>query len=168
MLRLVVLAGLASALAGCRVSLETVDTGDDSTNRPCVVSTASAQCMAATMQNPVTLTWIQQNIFTVSCNFSGCHSSASDAGKLDLKTAPHDHLVDVPSMVDRTRKLVVPSDVNASYLMLMLRDVPPALANPPATPPPGTVGYMPQGSTTLCCQKLDALERWINAGAPNN
>src|SRR5213078_5091684 len=108
MLRLVVLAGL---VAGCRVSLESVDAGGDSTGRACVVSTTSAPCMAATMQNPVTLTWIQQNIFTVSCNFSGCHSSASDAGKLDLKTSAHDHLVGISSMIDRTRMLVVPNDV---------------------------------------------------------
>jgi hypothetical protein len=165
MLRLV---ALASLLAGCRISLESADAGDDSTTRQCLVSTTSAPCMAATMQNPPTLTWIQQNIFTVSCNFSGCHSSASDAGKLDLKTASHDHLVGVSSMIDRTRMLVVPNDVKSSYFMLMVRDVPPAMATPPANPPPGSVNYMPQGSTTLCCQKLDALERWINAGAPNN
>jgi hypothetical protein len=71
-------------------------------------------------------------------------------------------------MVDPTRKLVVPNDVKSSYLMLMVRDVPPAMATPPGTAPPGSIGYMPQGSTTLCCQKLDALERWIMAGAPNN
>lgn len=164
MLRLVALAAL---VAGCRISLESVDAGD-STGRQCTVSTTSAPCMAATMQNPPTLTWIQQNIFTVSCNFSGCHSSASDAGKLDLKTSPHDHLIGVSSMVDPTRKLVVPNDVKGSYLMLMVRDVPPAMATPPANAPPGSVGYMPQGSSTLCCQKLDALERWIEAGAPNN
>jgi len=52
----------------------------------------------------------------------------------------------------------------------MLRDVPPVMASPPASPPPGNVGYMPQGpaSAALCCQKLDAIERWIESGAPNN
>jgi hypothetical protein len=62
----------------------------------------------------------------------------------------------------------VPNDVQASYLMLMLGDVPPAMANPPGAPPPTSIGYMPQAQPALCCQKLDAIERWIMAGAPNN
>jgi len=28
------------------------------------------------------------------------------------------------------------------------------------------VGLMPQDSTALCCQKLDAIAAWIAAGAP--
>lgn len=158
---------IATLVAGCRISLESNDTGDNSTTRQCTVSTTSQPCMDATMHSD--LTWIEQKIFVASCNFSGCHSSASDAGKLDLRPGmSHDHLIGVSSMIDPTRKLVVPNDVDASYLMLMLHDVPPLMANPPASPPPGGIGYMPQGSPELCCQKLDALERWINAGAPNN
>ncbi|HEX3760317.1 MAG TPA: hypothetical protein VHW23_16485 [Kofleriaceae bacterium] len=115
------------------------------------------------------LGFIEQKIFALSCNFSGCHDSPNDSGKLDLHAGgSHDHLVGVTSMIDATRKLVVPNDVQASYLMLMLRDVAPAMANPPGNSPPGSVGFMPQAAPTLCCQKLDAIERWINAGAPNN
>lgn len=165
MLRLLV---AASLLAGCRVSLDSNDTGGSS-GRPCTVSMTSQACLdAASMEQPP-LSWIESKIFAVHCNFSGCHGSATDAGKLDLRPGmSRAHLVGVPSMIDRTRKLVVPGDVEASYLMLMLRDVAPAAAMPPGGPPPGDIGYMPQSGPTLCCQKLDAIERWIQDGAPNN
>jgi len=165
MIRLV---AIATVLAGCRISLETNDTEDFST-RQCTVSTTSQPCMEAVSHSD--LAWIEQKIFVPSCAFIGCHSSTSDAGKLDLRAGvSHDHLVGVSSILEPTRKLVVPNDVDASYLMLMVRDVPPAMATPPASAPPGSVGFMPQGvpaSLGLCCQKLDALERWINAGAPS-
>jgi hypothetical protein len=161
-------AAIAILLAGCRISLENSDTADDSaTTRQCTVSTTSQPCMDAVTHSD--LAWIEQKIFTASCNFSGCHSSAGDAGKLDLRPGmSHNHLVGVSSVMDPTRKLVVPNDVDASYLMLMVRDVPPMMATPPANAPPGDIGYMPQNSPALCCQKLDALERWIMAGAPSN
>lgn len=168
MLRLV---AIASLLCGCRISLDNFDTSAQSTDggsgRPCVVSDTVQPCIDATMHSD--LAFIEQKIFAASCNLPGCHDSATSAGKLDLRPGvSHDHLVGVSSQIDRTRQLVVPNDVAASYLMLMLRDVAPAMASPPGTPPPGSVGFMPQGASTLCCQKLDAIERWINAGAPNN
>src|SRR4051812_38851083 len=170
MLRLVAIASLASCLLwGCRISLEdnvalTADGG--SNGRACTVSTTSQPCLDATMHSD--LAFIEQKIFAPSCNFSGCHDSASDAGRLDLRPGmSHDRLVDMASKIDTARKLVVPNDVAASYLMLMLRDVAPAMASPPGNSPPGSVGFMPQAGPTLCCQKLDAIERWINAGAPN-
>lgn len=168
MFRLVAIAGL---LCSCRLSLENYDTsiqGTDAGNgRACVVSTTSQPCMDATTHSD--LAFIEQRIFASSCNFSGCHDSATDAGRLDLRAgASHDRLVGVSSQIDNTRKLVVPNDVAASYLMLMLRDVAPAMANPPGNSPPGSIGFMPQAAPTLCCQKLDAIERWINAGAPNH
>jgi hypothetical protein len=168
MFRLVAIAGL---LCSCRLSLENYDTsiqGTDAGNgRACVVSTTSQPCMDATMHSD--LAFIEQRIFASSCNFSGCHGSATDAGRLDLRAgASHDRLVGVSSQIDPSRKLVVPNDVAASYLMLMLRDVAPAMANPPGNSPPGSIGFMPQAAPTLCCQKLDAIERWINAGAPNH
>lgn len=162
------LAAAAALLAGCRLSLDSNDTGSDSTGRGCKVDTTSQLCLDATMHSD--LAWLEQKVFAAACNFSGCHGSATDLGKLDLRPGmSHDHLVGVSSMIDRTRQLVVPGDVAASYLMLMLRDVPPMMASPPASPPPGSVGYMPQSAPEgLCCQKLDAFERWIESGAPNN
>ena len=173
MLRVVAIASLVFPVFwGCRISLENYDTSiqdtDGGNGRACVVSSTSASCVEATMHSD--LAFIEQKIFASSCNVPGsCHNSASDPGKLDLRPGvSHDHLVGVPSIIDRTRKLVVPNDVAASYLMLMLRDVAPAMASPPGSPPPGNVGFMPQAAPVLCCQKLDAIERWINAGAPNH
>jgi hypothetical protein len=167
MLRLVLVATL---LAGCRVSLESTSTTDGGENgRACSVSTISQPCMDAV--NHSDLAWIESNVFKGACDFSGCHNGdSSTPGKVDLRVGKsYAHLVNYASVIDATRKLVVANDVAASYLMLMVRDVPPAMANPPASAPPGSVGYMPQtgGSTVLCCQKLDALERWIVAGAPS-
>lgn len=171
MLRLAVAVVAISAICSCRVSLDSEELGGNLTVRQCTTSTASQACIdAATMMHP-TLSYLQQNIFTASCVFAGCHDSANDAGKLDLSAGKSfASLVGPASKIDSTRQLVVPNDVAASFLMLMVRDVPPKLANPPADPPPGDIGYMPQGpaSVALCCQKLDALERWINDGAQNN
>lgn len=159
----------ASLLAGCRISLEDAD-GTGSSVRRCTVSTTSQQCLDATTHSD--LAWIEMNVFRQSCIFSGCHNGESTgAGELDLRQGmSRSHLVDVTSNLDPTRKLVVPNDVEASYLMLMLGYVPPDTANPPGEPPPASVGFMPQtgGGTLLCCQKLEALERWIDAGAPSN
>ena len=161
MLRLLV---IASLVAACRISLEPDEP------RACVVNTTSPLCADAV--NHSDLKWIETNIFAPNCNLGGggaCHASASDSGKLGLQPGmSHDHLVNVTSMVDKTRKLVVPNDVAASYLMLMLSDVAPEMASPPGGAPPRDIGYMPQSSGTLCCQKLDALERWVESGAPNN
>ena len=121
--------------------------------------------MAATTHSD--LAWIETNIFGVSCTFSGCHDSATDLGKLDLRVGmSYADLVGVSSIADPTRKLVVQNDIHASYLMLSLHDFPPEMATPPGVAP--AVGYMPQGFPTLCCQKLEAIERWIMAGAPAN
>jgi hypothetical protein len=57
---------------------------------------------------------------------------------------------------------VIPSDPTTSYLEVML-------GSEPGSVDP-TVGLMPQsnGGMLLCCQKLDAIQRWITAGAMNN
>ncbi len=159
MIRLVLVATL---LFGCRTSLETAV--DAAGNGLCTVDT-TAPCMAATTHSD--LAWIEQNIFMASCAFSGCHSSPTDLGKLDLRAGmSHAALVGTTSQLETTRMLVVPNNVQASYLMLMLHDFDPAMATPPGTPP--GIGYMPLGSPELCCQKLQAVERWITAGAPAN
>jgi hypothetical protein len=156
------LALVAIALAGCRISLE--PSADAGSGRGCTVSTTSAPCMDAVTHSD--LTWIEQNIFKPSCNFSGCHDTATDLGGLDLTTGSHDRLVNIASKLQPTRKLVVPSDLHSSYLLLMVHDFTPDLATPAGTAPPN--GFMPKGAPTLCCQKLDAMERWITAGALKN
>ena len=159
MIRLVAIACL---LAGCRISLDDEPMGGATA---CQIDTANQICASATSHSD--LAWIEDNLFANSCDASSCHASAAAPGKLDLRPMfSHDGLVNVASKIDTSRKLVVPNDVNASYLMLMLRAVPPEMANPPGSPPPTDIGFMPQGGLTLCCQKLDAISRWITAGAP--
>ncbi|HEY0190486.1 MAG TPA: hypothetical protein VGC42_05145 [Kofleriaceae bacterium] len=180
MLRFALAASLVFA-AGCRIQLSDApasQVGDDgvdggSSGRACTVSTSSPSCLAADMQQPApTLGWVEANIFKTSCVFSGCHNGGSSKqGMVDLRVGmSYAHLVGYTSMIDPSRKLVVANDVHASYLMLMLHDYEPAMATPAGSSPPGDIGYMPQGTSgePLCCQKLDALERWITAGAPNN
>jgi hypothetical protein len=162
MIRFVMIAGL---LVGCRHSLE--DSGPEGS--VCVESTSITSCLQAEGRSD--LGWIEQNIFISGCALSSsCHNGANtNAGRMDLSAGKaHASLVNVASRLEPSRKLVVPNDVAASYLMLMLRDFPPSEALPPGQAPPSSVGYMPQGGPTLCCQKLDAIERWIMAGAPIN
>jgi hypothetical protein len=160
---------VASLLVSCRYSFE-----DESPTPPgeqaCTVNTASPTCVAAETGQHADLEFIEKNVFMPGCAFTSCHNGGSTAaGKVDLRPGKsHAHLVNFASAIDPTRKLVVPNDVNASYLMLMLRDFPPEAASPPGEEPPSRAGYMPMGNATLCCQKLDAIERWIMAGAPTN
>jgi hypothetical protein len=167
MIRLVM---LASLLVGCRIALENDTTGDDDTQgRVCAISMSPA-CVEAANGNHADLAFLEENVFKPGCAFSECHDGRTGAqGKIDLRSGQsHAHLVDFASAIDPTRKLVVPNDVHASYLMLMLRDFPPGEATPPGQAPPDRAGYMPMSSAPLCCQKMDAIERWILAGAPSN
>ncbi|MEJ7603777.1 MAG: hypothetical protein WKG01_38170 [Kofleriaceae bacterium] len=158
--------GLAALVSGCRISLD--EEAQEST--VCKVSTTNADCQAAPDHSE--LAWIEANVFEKSCTFSGCHNGmATDAGRLNLKVGQaHQSLVDVDSDVEPGRKLVVANQPLQSYLLVMLRQVTPAMADPPVGEPPDDVGYMPQnaGGAVLCCQKLDAIQRWIEAGALNN
>jgi hypothetical protein len=51
---------------------------------------------------------------------------------------------------------VVPGDSSASMLMVQLG----------GEPGPQLDGYMPWGQPRLCNEKIDAIRRWIIAGAP--
>lgn len=123
-------------------------------------------CIDATMYQDIQN--IETNIFR-ACTFSGCHNGANtDAGQLDLRSGmAHANLVDVDSAVDVGKKLVVAGDPGSSYLLLMMGHIAPAAFDPPTAPPPGDIGLMPQGTNgvLLCTEKLEAIERWIMAGA---
>ncbi|HTR51179.1 MAG TPA: hypothetical protein VMJ10_10770 [Kofleriaceae bacterium] len=179
MKRLVLLAVLAVvvAVAGCEYDLDScardhtcqqLATGDGGAVT-CEMSTAQS-CVAATSHQE--LSWIQTNIFNGQCTFSGCHNGASTPqGMVDLTMAnSYSHLVSYTSILEPSRMLVVPSDPKSSYLEVMLGIIAPADATPAASPPPSNVGYMPQdnGGELLCCQKLQAIDRWITMGAMNN
>lgn len=166
------------ALPGCEIPLDQcaknhtcnlAPGGDGGNSTMCQMSTSTA-CMDATTHSD--LTWIQQNIFDKQCIFSGCHNgAATSAGKVDLRDGmSYAHLVNFASILTPGRTLVVASDPKSSYLEVMLGIIKPSDATPPASAPPASVGLMPQsnGGQLLCCQKLDAIDRWIMAGAMNN
>lgn len=142
----------------CKIDL---DHAPDAGNGKCEMST-SASCVDAAGHQE--LSWIQDNVFTKQCTFSGCHNGENTKqGKIDLRSG-HSFatLVNGDSMLMSGAKLVVPSDPSSSYLEVML-GIEKGTVDP-------TVGLMPQntGGELLCCQKLDAINRWITAGAPNN
>jgi hypothetical protein len=163
MFRLVVAAIALVALAACRISLEDADVGDGLFPR-CDETVVSAVCTAADSRSD--LAWIQENVFRPNCSSSICHSATSTDLHL-VSGMSFQELVNVPSTVYPDRTLVVPGDVNASYLMFVLGHYEAAQSNPPGAELPPE-GYMPLNSGELCCQKLNAIERWIAAGAQNN
>jgi hypothetical protein len=154
MLRLLLVAAL---LAGCRISLE----DDTAVFQTCVEQPAVSSCAAVSMAS--TLTAIQTNVF-LQCSTGICHGGAEYPNLSPGMS--HASLVNQPSMIEPTRMLVVPNDPLSSYLMVMIAAIAPETATPAAEPPED--GYMPKGAAIMCCEKLDAIERWIEAGAPNN
>ena len=113
-------------------------------------------CEEATQHSD--LAWIQQKVFNVSCTGGSCHDATSPQAQLDL-TAPHAYgeLVSVKSTIYTAWYLVTPGDPDASMLMVRLGG---------ATGP--DVDVMPKGQAPLCQEKVDAVRRWIAAGAANN
>lgn len=140
------------------------DADDTSTDEPTVDAAppdASPACAEAAAEANPTLTWVQAKIFDKSCSaFNDCHKgAASQAGDLNLESGnSYAALVDVDSNVAPGWKLVVPGDVDQSYLMVLL-----GLVDGPIDP---DVGTMPGGTNpTLCVEKQEAVARWIAAGA---
>ena len=70
------------------------------------------------------------------------------------------------SNLDPTKQRVVAGDPASSYLFFIVHGLDDNKGT--FTDPPSNVGYMPMSNSTLCCQKIDALERSIMAGAMNN
>lgn len=145
---------------------------DGSMARLCMPSPTNAQCVAAEMMQTVTLGWIEQNVFSPNCGSSSCHGvpagGGNPGGRIVLTADSHGKLVGVNATYGPGRKLVVASDLPKSYLMVMLRAITLAEAEPAPAPVPVGNHYMPLGSPPICCQKLDAIGRWIMAGAQDN
>jgi len=104
------------------------------------------------------LTFIQDNVFTSTCALAHCHDENSQSAGLVLaKGMARDSLVNRASTVQSGWMRVVPGDPAHSYLAV-------AIGGEPGTPPEGS--YMPWGGAPmLCSQELDAINRWIAAGA---
>jgi hypothetical protein len=161
---------LAPLALGCRIDLdhnEQMNTG----GRSCKVSTATV-CEEAVDHSD--FQWIESKIFVANCFGTSCHSDSTASGKLDLsKGNSYATLMGpsgegVMSAIDDTRKLVVPFEPAQSYLFFLIHGVKAEDGDPAFTEPPDDVGYMPMQNASLCCQKIDAIERWITAGAMNN
>jgi hypothetical protein len=173
MLRLALVALLATS--ACRISLDKDNGGDgptDSGPLRCVDVTTNPVCvMAGTLQD-VTLSWIEQNVFTPNCGSASCHAAptagGNPAGRIVLTSNSYTQLVNVDATFATGRKLVVPGSVPQSYLMVILRGISLDEADPSPAPEPSGGRYMPLGSPIICCQKLEAMKRWIMAGAMNN
>jgi hypothetical protein len=129
--------------------------GDDDSSTPDAVS---ATCMEATMHSDYD--WLQEKVFGPSCSaFTACHKGqAMEAGGLSLElgqTIPQ--TVNVDSDLFPQFKRIVPGDPANSYMMIILGGA--------AGPLDADVGTMPYNNPKLCQQKIDAVGRWIEAGA---
>ncbi len=175
---------LIALLASCRISLESdmpfqpPPTIDGSTG--CVKGTSgTCQCVMATnsaCMNAVghsDFTYINNEILNVNCMGTSCHQidSSSDAKKNPYGDAPTSYasLVNFASQVTPGTTLVVAGQPKMSYALVMLNYLPAEDFLPaPTIYPKMDPGLMPQSNPTLCCQKLDAINAWITAGALNN
>jgi len=157
----------------CRVDLDHA-VYNDAQPRLCTPQPTSATCAAAVGHSD--LTYLQANIIQPKCALSdSCHTNKNPQDMLDLHTKDSTYmlLVNQASVLDTSRQLVVPGNVNASLLSAFIGAIKPSEAEPPMTDLPhsknGTaIGTMPYDSTPMCCEKIDAVTAWIAAGAMNN
>lgn len=105
--------------------------------------------------NHADLAWIQAEIFDKSC-LTGCHSGANPTSGLNLSAGrAWTALVNVPSNQYSGWTRVVPGDPAHSMLMVQLG----------GEQGPELEGTMPWGQPKLCDGMIDAVRRWIAAGA---
>ena len=100
-----------------------------------------------------TFSFVQENVFNLSCALSGCHSGSTfpdlSAGQAYANIAN--------AAGSQGLKLIAPGDPDNSYLYIKV------------TSGPGMSGSrMPQGGAPLPPTTIDALRDWIERGAPNN
>ncbi|SRR6266581_3457889 len=102
-----------------------------------------------------TLASIQDNVFTVTCAVSGCHSGAGAPYGLQLDRGfSAGNLISVPSGQDPNLIRVVPFDPDASFLIQKLDGT-------------QTVGErMPAGGPYLTTATINVIRQWIQDGAP--
>lgn len=131
------------------------DTGDDDDD---AATTPGPACTPMSS----TLSVIQSAIFTPQCALASCHDSVGPSGNLDLSSAA----------TSRTEMLDVLSDGTFNSANILLVDSGNAAASFLYLKITGATGIsgaaMPDTGQTLCADKIDAIEAWINAGAQNN
>jgi hypothetical protein len=100
--------------------------------------------------------FIQDNVFTPSCAVAGCHTGAFPRATLDLTAGrAHASLVGVASTEYTGWTRVVPGNAPASLLLVQVGG---------ETGP--DQGSMPWNQPKLCTPLVDAMRRWVVAGAP--
>jgi hypothetical protein len=162
---------LATVLAmGCRIDLDTRDVPRTCRDRDDISVCAEAA-------NHSDFTWLQDNIFSSNCSGKDCHGLPENGqtepdGKIVLAEGmAYNALLGDSGMgtaesdLESGRFLVVPGRPDQSYLFFLMRGVLASEGAPPFQEPPEDIGYMPMDNNTLCCQKIDAVRRWIEAGA---
>jgi hypothetical protein len=174
----------ATTSVGCKFDLDEFVYKDAriEDQRFCRVSTTAQVCLTAERDQRSDFAWLQDNMFSTNCSGNDCHGGLVNgqppSGKLILakgsayktllgkaETDPGDPPL-VASELTTAHKLVEPGAPERSYLFFLLRGLRAEEGMPTAfEAPPADVGFMPQKNNTLCCQKLDAVARWIAAGA---
>lgn len=160
---------LCAALApACRLDLDTRELAS-----ACEPSETVPSCLDAPDQSD--FEWLQANIFTPNCTSNACHGEGENGqppdGRIRLtRDASYATLMGadgqgVAATFDTSRQLVVPGQPARSYLLFLMRGLDAEFGEPPFDPPPSEYGFMPMRSKTLCCQKLEAVRRWIEQGA---
>lgn len=129
--------------------IEEPSTTPDAANEPTVCDEAKDHSDFA---------WIQEHVLTPSCATAMCHAGPEPEVDLDLSAGEaFGNLVNKGASTVTGWTRVVPGSLAESYLAVSLGR---------AEGPPPRDGYMPLGADPLCLEKLQAIERWILAGAP--
>jgi hypothetical protein len=112
-------------------------------------------------RGPFDSTWhgIQDVVFAGhGCTAALCHGGASQGGLDLLPDGAYAHLVNVPSTLGGMPR-VQPGDEQQSFLWRKLAAKTRSLTGVPGTP-------MPSGAPAISDGELEAIARWIRAGAP--
>lgn len=167
LMALAVLASLA-AQGGCGGDDAAIDANTTDAGPP----DASATCVQATMHSD--FTWIQENVFNKSCTGMSCHDADKPAAMLNLTAgAAHAQIVGVDSVELPAYKRIKAGSCDESFLYKKITNDTAIIdmGDCSQVVTGGKCRPMPTVSSTfqpLCQEKIDAICRWITAGAPMN
>jgi len=105
-----------------------------------------------------TFTRVQNQVFSTSCAFSGCHGGSSPAQGLNLSAGQsYDMIVNIASAQQPALDRIEPNDPESSYLYLKIIGDPSISGS-----------RMPRGAPPLSQELMDLVRDWIERGAPND
>lgn len=150
-----------SAVA-CSSNDADADKQDAASADACAPFTASPASPSA----PVVTRAEVDDIIKNACAFSSCHGGSPGAGGLSLPAPPANWVVNVvnkPSQIHKTMKLVVPGDPTNSFFVQKLTSGLCALSKDCVGSNCGSL--MPQGSVPLSSADLAKVVAWVRQGA---